>query len=78
MINEIKENTYRIKSGSYYWIQTYNSLPGEEWARNDDFFQNDTFSEDEIQIDPNEPDRVLLNIESGFLITDKSNLVRVV
>ena len=78
MINEIKENTYRIKKGSDYWIQTYNSFQGEEWVRNDDFFQNDTFSEDEIQIDPNESDTVLLNIESGFLITDKFNLVKVV
>ena len=78
MINEIKENTYRIKKGSDYWIQTYNSFPGEEFERNDDFFQYDTFSEDEVQKDPNFPDKVLINIESGFLITDKFNLVRVV
>ena len=93
MINEIKENTYRIRGGSYYYVQTEN---WESEGKKDDNFENFTFPESVIEIKKCECEEEdcpisVSNIdlvkffdekcppgERCLLITDTSNLVRVV
>jgi hypothetical protein len=82
MINEIKENTYRIKKGSYYYVQTQD---WESKGKEDNYFENFTFPESVIETKKCECEEVdcsisvsNINLMYEILVTDTSNLVRVV
>ena len=82
MINEIKENTYRIKKGSYYYVRTHD---WESEGQKNDYFENFTFPESVIKTKKCEceerdcPISVSnIYLMCGILTTDTSNLVRVV
>lgn len=77
-----KENTYRIKKGSYYYVQTDS---WESEGTEDDYFENFTFPESVIETRKcgcEEKDCSVfvsfIYLMSGVLTTDTSNLVRVV
>jgi len=80
MINEIKENTYRIKNGSHYYVRTDS---WESEGKRDDYFENFTFPESVIETKKCECEEKDCSISvsniylmSGVLTTDTSNLVR--